>query len=91
MDVTTIRDVQLVRVGVHDASSGEWTVTRQDLADAVAASKAGIIRDPVIKLGHEGPLADGAPALGRVVNLRTTQAAMCWSGISWTCHARLPR
>jgi hypothetical protein len=71
VDVTTIPNVELVRVGVHDTSSGEWAVGRQDLADAVAASKTGIVRDPVIKLGHVGPLADGAPALGRVVNLRT--------------------
>jgi hypothetical protein len=71
VDVTTIPNVELVRVGVHDASTGEWAVSRKDIADAVAASQAGIIRDPVIKLGHDGPLADGAPALGRVVNLRT--------------------
>jgi hypothetical protein len=73
VDVTTIPNIELARVGAHDIMTGEWTVTRQDLADAVAASKAGIMRDPVIKLGHEGPLASGAPALGRVVNLRTTQ------------------
>jgi hypothetical protein len=74
VDVTTIPNVELVRVGVHDAMTGEWSVSRQDLADAVAASKAGIVRDPVIKLGHEGPLSGGAPALGRVVNLRTANA-----------------
>lgn len=73
MNVTTIPNVELVRVGVHDALLGEWTVSRQDLADAVAASKAGIMRDPVIKLGHDGPMGEGAPALGRVANLRTTQ------------------
>ena len=48
------------------------TIERADLADAVAAYRAGIISAPVIKLGHEGPLRDGAPALGRVRNLRTT-------------------
>jgi hypothetical protein len=70
VDVTTIPNVELVRVGVHEISTGTWTVTRADLADAVAAARAGVVRDPVIKLGHEGPLAGGAPALGRVRNLR---------------------
>lgn len=71
-DVVTIPNVELVRVGVHEISTGRWTVERADLADAVAAAHAGIVRDPVVKLGHEGPLRDGAPALGRVRNLRTT-------------------
>lgn len=70
--VVSIPGVELVRVGVHEISTGTWEVTRQDLADAVAAARAGIVRDAVIKLGHEGPLGDGAPALGRVRNLRTT-------------------
>ena len=73
VDVTTIPNVELVRVGVHEISTGTWTVTAADLADAVAAARAGVVRDPVIKLGHEGPLAGGAPALGRVRNLRTTR------------------
>jgi hypothetical protein len=71
-DLVTIPDVELVRVGVHEISNGTWHVERADLADAVAASRAGVIRDPVIKLGHEGPMRDGAPALGRVRNLRVT-------------------
>ncbi|WP_244268883.1 hypothetical protein [Mycobacterium parascrofulaceum] len=70
----TIPGVELVRVGVHEISTGTWVVSREDLADAVAASKAGILADPVIKLGHEGPLAGGAPALGRVRNLRLAQS-----------------
>jgi hypothetical protein len=74
VDVTTIPNVELVRVGVHEISSGTWAVTRADIADAVAAARAGIVRDPVIRLGHEGPMGDGAPALGRVRNLRTTAA-----------------
>lgn len=74
MDVTTIPNVELCRVGVHEISTGEWTVSHQDLADAVAASKAGIGEPVIVKIGHEGPLAGGAPALGRVANLRTTHA-----------------
>jgi hypothetical protein len=47
-------------------------VTAADLRSAVAAYRAGVIRSPVIKLGHVGPLRDAAPALGRVTNLRLT-------------------
>jgi hypothetical protein len=69
---TTVPNVMLVRVGVHDISTGTWTVTRADLADAVAAHRAGVVRDAVVKLGHEQPLGSGAPALGRVRRLRLT-------------------
>lgn len=72
-DVVTIPNVELVKVGTHEISSGTWEVSRQDLADAVAASKAGVVRDPVLKLGHAGPMGDGAPALGRIRNLRLSQ------------------
>jgi hypothetical protein len=72
-EVTTLRNIELVKTGLHEISTGTWEVSRQDLADAVAAYKAGLIRDAVIKLGHEGPLAGGSPALGRVRNLRTVQ------------------
>ena len=51
-------------------STGEWRVTRADLESAVAASRAGVIRAAVLKLGHAGPMRDAAPALGRVTNLR---------------------
>ncbi|ORV65302.1 hypothetical protein AWC03_02845 [Mycobacterium europaeum] len=73
VDVVSIPGVELVRVGIHEISTGTWAVSREDLTDAVAAHKAGAVRDAVVKLGHEGPLAGGAPALGRVRNLRTTQ------------------
>lgn len=76
VDVVTIPAVELVRVGVHEISTGTWVVSRRDLADAVAAARAGVVRDPVIKLGHEGPLAGGAPALGRVRNLRVVNDSL---------------
>jgi hypothetical protein len=72
VDVRTIPGVELVRVGVHEISTGTWVVTAADLRSAVAAARAGVVRTPVIKLGHSGPLRDAAPALGRVTNLRLT-------------------
>jgi hypothetical protein len=70
--VTTIRNVELVKVGTWQCSTGEWTVTAADLASAVAAAKAGVIRAAPLKLGHQGPMRDASPALGRATNLRTT-------------------
>ncbi|MCZ0732319.1 hypothetical protein [Mycolicibacterium iranicum] len=70
----TIPNVELARVGTHEASTGTWVVEPSDLADAVAAAAAGVVSAPVVKLGHEGPLRDGAPALGRVRNLRTVES-----------------
>jgi hypothetical protein len=70
VDLRTIRGVELVRVGTWSISTGEWAVTADDLAAAVAAHKAGVLRRPVIKLGH-APMGDAAPALGYVDNIRT--------------------
>lgn len=69
VSVVSIPNVDLVRVGTHEISTGTWNVDRADLADAVAAHRAGVVRDAVIKLGHSG-MGDAAPALGRVTNLR---------------------
>lgn len=70
-DLRTIQGVELVKTGRWKISTGEWRVTAADLASAVAAHRAGILRKPVVKLGHTG-MGDAAPALGYVDNLRTT-------------------
>lgn len=66
----TIRGVELVKTGTWQISTGTWTVTPADLKSAVDAHQAGVLRKPVIKLGHDSPLGDAAPALGYVDNLR---------------------
>jgi hypothetical protein len=71
-NVVSIPGVELVKVGTWQCSTGEWTVTAADLASAVAAAKAGVIRSAPLKLGHQGPMRDASPALGRATNLRTT-------------------
>ncbi len=71
-ELRTIRGVELVKTGTWQISTGEWTVTAEDLAAAIEAHKAGVLRRPVIKLGHEGPMRDAAPALGFVDRLRLT-------------------
>jgi hypothetical protein len=70
VDVRTIRGVELVKVGTWECVNGTWTVTVDMLRSAVDAHMAGVVRKPVIKLGHEGPMRDGAPALGFVDALR---------------------
>ena len=69
-NLRTIRGVELVRVGTWEISTGEWTVTPDDLRAAVAAHAAGVLRRPVLKIGHTDPRFDGGPALGRIDNLR---------------------
>lgn len=69
-ELRTIRGVEIVRAGTWQSSTGEWTVTPADLAAAVQAHNAGVLRRPVLKIGHTDPRFDGSPALGRLDNLR---------------------
>lgn len=67
----TIRGVELIRVGTWEISTGDWTVTADDLRAAVAAHHAKVLPLPVLKIGHNSAIVgDGGPALGRVDNLR---------------------
>jgi len=70
IDLRTIPGVELIRCGVWDLSTGPWTVTPADLVAAVAAHRAGVLRKPVVKIGHLDERFDGEPALGHLDNLR---------------------
>ncbi|ALM19617.1 hypothetical protein B9M79_20400 [Mycobacteroides abscessus] len=85
----TIRGVELVKVGSWEISTGTWTVTAADLQSAVAAHAAGVLRKPVIKLGHQGPMRDAAPALGHVDGLRLTDDGQTLVGDLVNVPARL--
>lgn len=71
MKTATIRDVELVSVGTHAASTGVTKVTRADLESMLAAHADGLVDHAPVKLGHASPLndglGDGAPAYGWVV------------------------
>lgn len=69
-DMRTIRNVELVKVGSWQTSTMDWTVTAEHLAAAVEAHRAGVLRKPVLKIGHQDPRFDGGPALGFVDNLQ---------------------
>ncbi|MDM3924165.1 hypothetical protein DDJ48_21525 [Mycobacteroides abscessus] len=88
-DLRTIRGVELVKVGSWEISTGTWTVTAADLQSAVAAHAAGVLRKPVIKLGHQGPMRDAAPALGHVDGLRLTDDGQTLVGDLVNVPARL--
>jgi hypothetical protein len=71
----TIRGVPIARVGTWSTSTGRWVCTREQLDDAVRASKDPSFRRGVLKLGHTDPRfntpdVDGNPALGRLENYR---------------------
>ncbi|WP_328856363.1 hypothetical protein OG579_13675 [Williamsia herbipolensis] len=91
-DLKTIRGVEILKTGTWDASTGPWTVTREQLRSAVDAHAAGVIRRPVIKLGHDDPRFDGGPSFGYLDNLRladggkTLVADMC-SVPAWLAKA----
>jgi hypothetical protein len=70
---TTIPGVEIARSGTYHASTGDVTFTREHFDSAVAAFLDPKLRNPVIKLGHDGKLGDSAPAVGRVTNLRVSE------------------
>jgi hypothetical protein len=73
--LVTVPGVELASVGQWNLSSGEITLTRDDMAAAVAALGCPAIRRPVLKLGHSEPPPegqkrwDGEPAIGWIDNM----------------------
>lgn len=85
MEYVTVEGVELATVGMEwPASTGPYSCTFEQLRDAmVAANEDPHVMSPRLKLGHTSELngvlnvtdpfaelGDGAPAFGRVVNLR---------------------
>ena len=89
MEYRTVVGVEIATVGMDwHASTGDFTCTFEHLADAAkAANEDPLIMSPRLKLGHTSEingemrvvdpfaeLGDGAPAFGRVTNLRLESA-----------------
>jgi hypothetical protein len=89
MEYVTVTGVEIATVGMEwRASTGPFTCTFENLADAAtAANDDPLIITPRLKLGHTSmingearivdpfaELGDGAPAFGRVINLRLESA-----------------
>lgn len=66
----TVPAVELMKVGLWEASTGRFEVTPDLIAATVAAHRSTRIPAPVVRLGHDP--SPGAPAYGRVVNLRAS-------------------
>lgn len=84
-EFVTIPAVQLVAAGTWNASTGEATITTEDLAAAVSAQQDPAVRKAVLKIGHIDPRFnveqadgsyDGTPAIGRIDNLRLDGAVL---------------
>lgn len=65
----SFQGVELAKTGTWSASTGEVTLTKADLASAVAAQHH--LPDIPLKFGHADPRFTGDPAVGVVRNLRT--------------------
>lgn len=69
----TVKGVELVKAGRWQGLTGPVELTREDLADAVAASRDPEVDHAALKLGHVDPRFDGQPAAGWVENLRLSE------------------
>jgi hypothetical protein len=70
VDVRTVPNVDLLKVGTFDGVRGTFTIEAEHLTSAVEAYRAKVVPPPPIKLGHSDPRFDGGPALGAAARLR---------------------
>lgn len=77
-DLVSVEGVEIVQTGIeYPLASGPHTFTVEDLQDAVDAQNDPAIKQPRLRLGHEGlndPDWDGEPAIGVVSNMRLEQS-----------------
>jgi hypothetical protein len=68
--LVTVRNVPLFKAGEDwPLSTGPVTFTLDHLVAAVNAPDDPEIRNPVVKLGHNGPLTSDQPTLGKILNM----------------------
>jgi hypothetical protein len=72
VNLVTVPGVELMRVGKWNLSTGEWECTGKEIAAAIDAHQKGLLRKPVIRLGHNDPRFSGDPAVGWIDNLRAS-------------------
>ncbi|GFG72700.1 DUF6582 domain-containing protein [Mycobacterium botniense] len=73
VNLVTVPGVELMRTGKWNLSTGEWECTEKEIAAAIEAHEKGILRKPVIRLGHNDPRFSGDPAVGWLDNLRASE------------------
>ncbi len=72
VNLVTVPGIELMRVGKWNLSTGEWECTEREIAAAIDAHEKGLLRKPVIRLGHNDPRFSGDPAVGWIDNLRAS-------------------
>jgi hypothetical protein len=74
VNLVTVPGRELMKVGKWSPhrggdADGGWEVTPELITAAIGAHQAGVLRKPVIRLGHNDPRFTGDPAVGWVDNL----------------------
>ncbi len=72
VNLVTVPGIELMRTGKWNLSTGEWECTDKEIAAAIDAHQKGLLRKPVIRLGHNDPRFTGDPAVGWLDNLRAS-------------------
>jgi hypothetical protein len=73
VNLVTVPGIELMRTGKWNLSTGEWECTNKEIAAAIDAHGKGLLRKPVIRLGHNDPRFSGDPAVGWLDNLRASE------------------
>jgi Mu-like prophage I protein len=72
VNLVTVPGIELMRTGKWNLSTGEWECTTAEISAAIDAHGKGLLRKPVIRLGHNDPRFTGDPAVGWLDNLRAS-------------------
>lgn len=72
VNLVTVKDRELMKVGTYSLSTGEFECTPELIKAAIQAHDAGVLRKPVVRLGHNDPRFSGDPAVGWFDNLRVS-------------------
>ena len=73
VNLVTVKDRELIKTGKYQLSTGEFEATPELIKAAIEAHEAGILRKPVVRLGHNDPRFSGDPAVGWVDNVRASE------------------
>jgi Mu-like prophage I protein len=71
--LVTVRDRELIKTGTYQLSTGEFEATPELIQSAIKAHEAGVLRKPVVRLGHNDPRFSGDPAVGWIDNIRASE------------------
>lgn len=72
VNLVTVPNRELIKVGKYQLSTGEFEATPELIKAAIAAHESGVLRKPVIRLGHNDPRFSGDPAVGYIDNVRAS-------------------